>query len=71
MQTLLACHLQEDLMDVPFLDHATQRCLTSFCVTVDGSFVINLLPSGLHNKGVRESKLGVSREGTTAYGNFV
>lgn len=41
-------------MDIPVLNHATERCLTSFCVKVDGTFLINLLPTGLHNKGARE-----------------
>lgn len=58
-------------MDIPVLNHATERCLTSFCVKVDGSFLINLFPTGLYNKGARERKLGVSREGTTAYGKSV
>lgn len=56
-------------MDIPVSNHATERCLTSFCVKVD--FLINLFPTGLHNKGAKERKLGVSREGTTAYGKFV
>jgi len=58
-------------MDIPVLNHATERCLTSFCIKVDKSFLINLFPTELHNKGVRERKLGVSREGTTTYGKFV
>lgn len=41
-------------MDIPVLNRATERGLTSFCVKVDGSFLINLIPTGLHNKGVRE-----------------
>lgn len=42
-------------MDIPLLNHATERCLTSFCAKIDGSFLINLFPTGLHNKGARES----------------